>query len=133
MPVEYQKSDGEALGRMTRSARWLSWFGNPLALAMTGFVILNLLSSYYSSQIIVPATGSFRDTFQIYRFNNGYTEANSDYYTAYTDHDPNGGLTPELSFPAPEPKGGRVRLDFLGDGTVAFPGKLTLITRMDLR
>ena len=121
-----------ALRRVTRSFPLAAV--HPIAAAMTGFVILCLLASYYTPQVTIPVTGSIRETFQIYRFANGYTEENSEFYTAYVGRDPAGPITTELTFPGPEPDSGwRFRLDFLGDGTVTFPGKLTLITRTDLR
>lgn len=118
---------------MAGSVKLLSRFpravGYAIALAMIGFVILNLLVSYYSPRVYIPVAGSIRETFQIYHFNNGYTEENSDYYTAYEDHDSAGPVTMELTFPAQE----RFRLDFLGDGRVVFLGRLTVVTRSDLR
>src|ERR1700686_1875191 len=128
-----QESYKEALRLVARPARGLSRFhpaaGHLLAAGLTGFVILNLLASYYSPQVRIPVFGSIRETFQIYQFDNGYTERNSEYYAAYIDHDPDGPQTWELAFSAHD----RFRLDFLGDGRVNFPGKLTIITRTDLR
>lgn len=96
---------------------------------VAGFVILNLLASYYSPQVRIPVTGSVWRTFQIYSFDNGYTETNSQYYTAHTVHDPAVPETLELVFPNRE----RFRLDLLGDGSVGFLGKLMTITRTGLR
>jgi len=125
---------------VVRQAKVLSRFHHPasqlaglrriyVSAAVTGFVILNLLVSYYSPQVRILVTGSVRQTFQIYLFDNGYTETNSQYYTAHTVRDPGAPDALELTFPIHE----RFRLDFLGDGTVAFPGRLTVVTRTGLR
>jgi hypothetical protein len=104
--------------------------GRLLAAGITAFVILKLLASYYSPQVRIPMFGSnIRESFQIYQFDNGYTEENSEYYAAYIDHDPRGHQTWELAFAAHD----RFRLDFLGDGRIHFPGALTTITRSGLR
>ena len=97
--------------------------------AATGFLILNLLVSYYSPQVRVRMVGAVRHTFQVYEYDHTYTETNSQYYTANLIHTPGTPETIELVIPRTD----RFRIDLLGDGKITFSGTLTTIARTGLR
>ena len=113
--------------RDLRDSLTAHWRLLSVAASLTAVVIVYLLNSYYTPEILIPATGTVQ-TFQIYTFVNSYTESNSQYYTARIVREP-AGTTLEFAFPA-QP---RFRLDFLRDGSVAFPGRLIIIARSGLR
>ena len=100
-----------------------------ISAAVTAFVIVNLLVSYYAPQTDMQVVGAIRPTFQIYPYaNGGYNEINSQFYTAHTVRDFSGGETLVLTFPFYE----RFRLDFLGDGAFSFRRTLAVRTRSGL-
>lgn len=88
------------------------------AIMLLLFVCLILIRQFQKPSIIIPVTGQFA-RFQIYTFDNGYTEENSNFYPTRTVQEV-GGTTTQIRFPIHD----RFRLDFLKSGTVAFRGIL---------
>lgn len=86
-----------------------------------------LLAAYYRPEIVIPVFGPIH-SFQIYSWENGYTEANSAFFNSRTVYNPDQAIT-ELRFPAPD----RFRLDFVRSGIVRFGGTVTRIDRSFLR
>jgi hypothetical protein len=81
-------------------------------------LILVPAAKIYSPSILIPVAGQI-NRFQIYVFDNGYTEPNSDFYPARTVQEV-ARTTTQIRFPAHD----RFRLDFLKSGTVKFLGVL---------
>src|ERR1041384_5282986 len=90
-----------------------------LILALVSFVaLIAVLRQYYTPIIVVPLNGDIR-AFQVYVYNQGYTERNSFFRNGRHVNEVDRTIT-ELRFPAHE----RFRLDFLQTRSAVFPGIL---------